>query len=1166
MSTGPPPEQELSGAAAPQPQQPDQESHEGQRPLQGAGLPPAGEEIHPRLARLEMLLETLLTQKAQAVPVQTVPIPAAHVTTYGTDLPPVSERIPHSLPIPLVDYKDPYSTLLRWESWHQQVTDPFYKNVCGTHAAIATLLQCKINRNAISSGPVPLQRFEKAVLSDLLLGHRPTPRRDDELWHSFTDLFRKTLDVTSAQEEKHLFGRLFRTMRQPGEPIYSFALEFKLEAASYNQVSRTALIEQNCVHFMIHALNLTGYPLLDLRQKLIDLEDRGAGLSDILLAISKFPELSALTKTEKLISSQTMTKATSSRTFITNMPGPVCDALASELEDDKAPGHFVGDHYNSDAVLPSFKADKKALLFPESRNLKDPLHVPNEARGRNRQRSDFMARDRVIRDQIHQRLGSDCSRCFRPPSACSGPLANNKPSPCASLLGTNYIPPGWSHALKSLLMWLTADGPSQKQMVSAFYARNGRGFGEFNGLVLADFARLPSKTSGSSYVAKRRCSAVTRRSTSPGLEVTPRAALLRRCLSILPDSGNSVVLAGLCWWRDYAVLLREAGLLTGIQKMASADEMSFGDGPAEKPLFLLLQVPLWYRYKTNGAQLVFTNVRIVANEVGLLDGRHNMAALKYTLKLCAYAGRTSFALGSRKLRIADTGSHFMVRLAKPRPFGESEKGLAVFKQDDSGKLYSAVVSAVAHSQCPTFGCELSSYTDDFPELIADGAATSFSLDDYRYGGASVRLWANAPIALSGPCVSESSRSAPGMSNLNGESSSKRIGALSERLALPSNVSKQENDDGPEHEPASDDGALRSQEPLVKIGDLPRLHRQFGHPSASQLLHLLRTGSESQAPVSQEIRAAVAGLDCDFCARRARRRAPVRPHVSIPRTTGPGQDLHLDIGNLVHPSRGPFSALLSTDKFSFYVSGAVMPGPGTARNTIEAFLMTTPAAYSRVTYDLGTNFRNTDFKRVLERLGSEAWCVPADAHWPSATEKSIELVRLEFDALTHEFPDLSVTATLQVAIGRLNSRSLWAHDVTRATIHFGRDITRPALGEQLFAICPDWLSPCMADIEAFLDATDAKRLQHAQHTARVRLQAALREWTTRPDPLQLQNGDRFFVLEIWPRKHDRRFQGTCCVPGTTSSTGPRFPKGAHHNGSCFTLYSAPTCLGWGGSCG
>jgi hypothetical protein len=119
-----------------------------------------------------------------------------------------------------------------------------------------------------------------------------------------------------------------RIMRQPGEPIYSFAQEYKLAAGNYNQVSRTFLTEQNSVHFIINSLNLTGYPLLDLRQKLVDLEDRGSSMSDILLAISKFPEFSALTKTEKLMSSQTTTnKAAGSRTFMKNIPGSAGDAL-----------------------------------------------------------------------------------------------------------------------------------------------------------------------------------------------------------------------------------------------------------------------------------------------------------------------------------------------------------------------------------------------------------------------------------------------------------------------------------------------------------------------------------------------------------------------------------------------------------------------------------------------------------------------------------------------------------------------------------------------------------------------------------------------------------------------------------------------------------------------
>jgi hypothetical protein len=82
--------------------------------------------------------------------------------------------------------------------------------VCATHTAIATLSQSETNRGLIAGRPVPLHRFEKAILSDLLLGHRPTAQRDDELWRNFADLFRTTIEVTSAQEEK-----FFVTVRGP---------------------------------------------------------------------------------------------------------------------------------------------------------------------------------------------------------------------------------------------------------------------------------------------------------------------------------------------------------------------------------------------------------------------------------------------------------------------------------------------------------------------------------------------------------------------------------------------------------------------------------------------------------------------------------------------------------------------------------------------------------------------------------------------------------------------------------------------------------------------------------------------------------------------------------------------------------------------------------------
>jgi hypothetical protein len=49
---------------------------------------------------------------------------------------------------------------------------------------------------------------------------------------------------------------------------------------------------------------------------------------------------------------------------------------------------------------------------------------------------------------------------------------------------------------------------------------------------------------------------------------------------------------------------------------------------------------------------------------------------------------------------------------------------------------------------------------------------------------------------------------------------------------------------------------------------------------------------------------------------------------------------------------------------------------------------------------------------------------------------------------------------------------------------------------------------MLNIEAYLDAADEKRRQHVKHTAVARLQTAICERQTQPEPLELRNGDLF----------------------------------------------------------
>jgi hypothetical protein len=238
------------------------------------------------------------------------------------------------------------------------------------------------------------------------------------------------------------------------------------------------------------------------------------------------------------------------------------------------------------------------------------------------------------------------------------------------------------------------------------------------------------------------------------------------------------------------------------------------------------------------------------------------------------------------------------------------------------------------------------------------------------------------------------------------------------------------------------------------------------------------------------------LSCAHCASTARRRTPRRPTVSVPKTTAPGQDLHVDVGHFRHPRTGPFQALVTTDKFSLFVTGGVFRGAATAEKKVELFLSSTQDSYERVTYDLGPNFRSDYFRSILERLGSQSWAVPTDAHWPSAAEKSIELLRVELDAVWAECPELSAAGSFAAAAQRLNDRALWAYNVTRRSVHLGRIPNAPRLREMLFAQVPEWQVPHMDDVDTYLAACDGKRRQHTIATARARLRTALR---MRPTP-------------------------------------------------------------------
>jgi hypothetical protein len=312
----------------------------------------------------------------------------------------------------------------------------------------------------------------------------------------------------------------------------------------------------------------------------------------------------------------------------------------------------------------------------------------------------------------------------------------------------------------------------------------------------------------------------------------------------------------------------------------------------------------------------------------------------------------------------------------------------------------------------------------------------------------------------------------------------------------------------QHEDEGSEGSVTTSPFRLSPSDVSRMHRQLGHPAPSQLLRLIRNSATLKQANQAAVEQAVRNHYCEFCARRAHRRTPTRPAVSVSLVSAPGQDIHLDVGYFRHPHLGPFQALIATDKFSLFVSGGVFQGPVTAEKTVELFITSVDDTYERVTYDLGANFRSEIFRSTLERLGSQAWAVPKNARWPSASEKNVELLRIELDAVFAEFPSVSTRFAYAAAVHRLNSRATWAHDISRRVVHLGRQPCAPRLQEHLFAQAPSWLPPSMSDVENFISLCDGKRRSHVVHTARVRLKAALHRRMAQANHIVLENGDLF----------------------------------------------------------
>jgi hypothetical protein len=137
----------------------------------------------------------------------------------------------------------------------------------------------------------------------------------------------------------------------------------------------------------------------------------------------------------------------------------------------------------------------------------------------------------------------------------------------------------------------------------------------------------------------------------------------------MPDLGNWAALGGLEWYREYELALEHAGLPKPVRALSS-ELGAFGDGTPEPPLFIAVNVPIFFQTEADPLGVLY-NIRIVRNSVGLLLGKSDLEAVGFSCQFSQRIKRFTISVGnsgtSTEVKVQDTGSHYYILLAPPMP-------------------------------------------------------------------------------------------------------------------------------------------------------------------------------------------------------------------------------------------------------------------------------------------------------------------------------------------------------------------------------------------------------------------------------------------------------------------------------------------------------------------
>jgi hypothetical protein len=138
-----------------------------------------------------------------------------------------------------------------------------------------------------------------------------------------------------------------------------------------------------------------------------------------------------------------------------------------------------------------------------------------------------------------------------------------------------------------------------------------------------------------------------------------------RCLHSMLDLGNPHVLAGAEWWTEEYKPRPLACGWNPIKEVTSSTTSGFRDGTQYTLLCVAKAVPFRLRHHDGSTTLYFSDVAIAQNEVGLLAGKCDMAALLTDIQMSPTLTTCRVLHNTSPIALVDSGGHLLARLGEP---------------------------------------------------------------------------------------------------------------------------------------------------------------------------------------------------------------------------------------------------------------------------------------------------------------------------------------------------------------------------------------------------------------------------------------------------------------------------------------------------------------------